>query len=444
MYSFGFSPFTDSSGKMKNIFEITYNDLNQLKEKDIVEGVKIEYKRELSSELKKKFPKFITSFANERGGWFFIGIDQTGQTICPIPKADYDEMVNNQLREFVTPMPRIQVRFLVDKSSDQQGVLVIWIPEGRTPPYIAKGNVFVRKGSNSFPLKAGEDGFTAIEDRYHLDKLYAKSENNKSKLNDFCEKKISIYNRKYNSFNKEYVDYGMCNIYLMPAYFSNLLEVKSAEDLKTFLIDESLKVRVYTHDSGTISLNMPMYNGMFSDKSLILRNAQSIDFFENTTGWEQYYDGYAKFHIPFKYIDRKEIIDTLKENAKNYSDSKVFEEFYYVDGRILFFSIFACLGLYMHSMKQLIKNFDEVTIVIELENVRKDSLYFNTDSYRKFLNTNGLVFSDKGYYKINEDFIAHKVDEKDLIEYLVQLMPVCNAFGFSVRDILKIIGEIEN
>ena len=44
MVDFDYSPFRDDKGNFKTIQQITYDDLKQLKEKDIEEGDKVEYK----------------------------------------------------------------------------------------------------------------------------------------------------------------------------------------------------------------------------------------------------------------------------------------------------------------------------------------------------------------------------------------------------------------
>ena len=185
MYEFGVSPFKDEKGLSKNIFEIVYEDLQKLEKNDIEEGFYTEYKSVLDNKVQEKIPNIISAYANGNGGWLFIGIENTTKVLKDIPKDDYEQTISNILKEFVNPVPKFEIRFLENPSNNTYGVLVIWVPEGDNPPYISKGKIYRRTGSITSP-------FEEIKDRYSLDKLYEKSEKQKQKIRDFCEKEICI------------------------------------------------------------------------------------------------------------------------------------------------------------------------------------------------------------------------------------------------------------
>ena len=159
-----YSPFTDNNGNDKDFFMVTFADLEQLKNKDIEEGLKIEYKNELSQKVKKKLPKILTSFANEKGGWLFIGVKEDSKALNLIPLKAYELMINNIIKDSTSPTPIYFIRFLTPEDNKDVGVLVIWIPEGENPPYIAQGKIYRRFGSGSSPVNY-------IEDRYYINKL---------------------------------------------------------------------------------------------------------------------------------------------------------------------------------------------------------------------------------------------------------------------------------
>jgi hypothetical protein len=453
MYHFGYSPFTDEEGKQKNIFEICFTDLYQLKSKDIEEGTLIEYKQELADSVSGKLPKIITSFANERGGWLFIGIEDGTKGICPIPEEKYESQINNKLKELTSPFPHTEIRFLKKNASDENGVLVVWVPEGDRPPYIANGRVYVRRGSNSSPLRAGEDRFTAIEDRYHLDKLYQKSEENKGKIEDFCNKEISVYNTKWHPFGGGLEHRGVCNIYVIPRYALDLLSLMDQDQLADYFIEKSSVLREYSlsgedKDSAKISMNMKFNKSSTSYGSLVFRASNRLENFERTIAWELFYDGKARFHIPMNYFDSSddpELMDVLIEalGVENVRiDDHILQKFRYVDGKSLLLTIWLCLGGYFHSLKDLNRKIEEAIIIIELEDIRRDALYFDLESYRTLIKEKGLLFSDKEYYMINKQCDIVDINESDIMWYLMQVEQIFEAFGFSAKSYINTFSNL--
>jgi predicted HTH transcriptional regulator len=175
-----YSPFTDDMGKFKTVYEVTYKDLVQLNEKEIVEGYKIEYKSTFSDAVFKKLPKIICSFANERGGWLFIGIDDKTQSTTPILfNHEYELKINSKIASECCPVPKIVVRFLQNPENQENGVLLVYIPMGDASPYICNGTVYRRVGSGSSPIEE-------VKDRYYIDKLYERADKYKERINSFC------------------------------------------------------------------------------------------------------------------------------------------------------------------------------------------------------------------------------------------------------------------
>ena len=111
-----YSPFTDSNGNMLPINKISYLDLHQLKDKEITEGYKIEYKSDFDDSLKKKhLSEEITSFANSDGGWLFIGIKDDGD-VCNIEidkRTDFDVTITNILKSAASPVPKYEIKTLI-------------------------------------------------------------------------------------------------------------------------------------------------------------------------------------------------------------------------------------------------------------------------------------------------------------------------------------------
>lgn len=434
-----YSPFDDDQSNKKTIFQVNFQDLNQLKLKDIDEGIYIEYKEELSSSVLDKIPKIITSFANERGGWLFIGINDQKE-IIPIIERDWENDINNKLNAVTSPIPLTVVRFLKENIIDTSGVLTIWTPEGKKTPYFANGSVYSRVGSGSQPQTNTREGYVTIKDRYYIDQLYRKSEQNIEQLRRFCKKDIAIKKPIKRDSPINYRDLGICNIYIIPKY-----------DLKLYLLDEKSEIidpiiqgsqlpRQYKLADLEISFNIGFSDYSLSLNSIIFRHSKTLDHFEKTMAWELFLNGDSKFHIPIPYLElTNERLEFLKENCNNFEHAGIFKHFDYVDGQKFLFALFACIDFYVKSMRELSATFDDVVIAIELLNIQKSSLFFQSEEYKGLLATRGIKFSERENYFINENFYPSKPHTDDLMWFFEHITEVSRAFGFSERESIMCI-----
>ena len=80
-------------------------------------------------------------------------------------------------------------------------------------------------------------------------------------------------------------------------------------------------------------------------------------------------------------------------------------------------------------------------IVIDIDHVRKNILYFDTEKYKSYISRNGIVFSDKNEYRINRQFDIAKVETSNLVVLLSYFINVINAFGFSSFDGMEFFIE---
>jgi hypothetical protein len=440
MFEFGYSPFTDNNGNKKNIFNLNFTDLEQLQTKEIEEGEHIEYKVEFNSSVKKKIPKIISSFANESGGWIFVGIENKTRKFCYIENNGIEEIIQQLLKEHTSPIPKIEIKFLKSDSSRETGILVIWVPEGIEPPYIANGNIFVRVGSTSTPLKNDEDLFVAIKDRFYLDRLYQKSKARKQEIADFCNKKISISNDIPTNLGIPDKG-GICNIYIIPVYNLNLFEhLETEEDIISLFLAESKIPKPYFSGNDLFcEMNIEFKKATQSYMSIIFRSSDVLDYFQNTVAWEQFFNGSAKFHIPISYYpNQKSIIGTIKQNDLKYENSEIFSKFQYYDGETFIKTIILCLGSYFKILKKVIPDFSEVFIIIELENIKRLVLFFDLEEYRQVIKEKGLIFSDKQSIKIDlYNLNAVKIEENNLMFYLLLINQVFRSFGYTNNEFAK-------
>lgn len=174
-----FSPFHDAGEAPKELAEVRWEDLSQLR--DAEEGFALEFKVAWTASVRRKIPKIIASFSNSRGGWIVIGIADADKSVCPFsrPSADLSQTIGELCRRHVSPVPRFDVRFLADPTDDGRGVAVIRVEEGDFPPYVADGIVGIREGSTSGPATGG----TLVE-------LYEKAAGRRRAVSEFFRRTV--------------------------------------------------------------------------------------------------------------------------------------------------------------------------------------------------------------------------------------------------------------
>lgn len=174
-----YSPFRNEQGQPKDLDSVEYADLAQLA--DLDEGFVLEFKRTWNEPVRAKIPKIIASFANTRGGWLIIGIDDRTKAVCPIPRisADFSQIFGELCRHHVSPAPRFNVRFIPNPENAEQGVVVAQVFEGDFPPYVADGVVEIREGSTSGPAM----GSALVE-------LYDKATKRTAEIREFCKRTV--------------------------------------------------------------------------------------------------------------------------------------------------------------------------------------------------------------------------------------------------------------
>ncbi len=174
-----FSPFCDASGTPKGLAEVTWDDLPQLATLD--EGFVLEFKRDWTPSVQRKVPKIIASFANSRGGWLVVGIEDDTHAVRPVARreADFSQVIGELCRRHVSPAPPFDVRFLPDPADEERGVVIVRVGEGDFPPYVADGIVEIREGSTSGPAT----GAALVE-------LYGKATGRRREIAEFCHRTV--------------------------------------------------------------------------------------------------------------------------------------------------------------------------------------------------------------------------------------------------------------
>ena len=121
----------------KDITDITYDDINLLKQHKIPEGDTLEYKSKMiqNSDLIKQ----VCAFANTRGGDIIFGVKESGSGGYPVEICGLDDNFNKEQVEQVILSnlnPRLNVEIKTIKISDSTKIIaVIRIPDSNLKPH---------------------------------------------------------------------------------------------------------------------------------------------------------------------------------------------------------------------------------------------------------------------------------------------------------------------
>lgn len=138
----------------KPINHFTFENVASFCKEGHVEGIQLDYKREIPKDLAKHF----ASFSNTRGGVIIIGVEEDGKSSSP---KDWDGVVNNgkleerihQFASNVQPIPSYEVH-TTDEKNGKVFVLVRIFEGDRTPYYVQNDpNLWVRTGNISNPIE---------------------------------------------------------------------------------------------------------------------------------------------------------------------------------------------------------------------------------------------------------------------------------------------------
>ena len=179
-----FTPFD------KDLDELSAADLEGLT--GVREGWYVEYKSQLPST--RDLSKSLSSFANQYGGWLFLGVDEKPDllTAGAFPGVENEklpevqESLRNAAKDIVRPQVAYQHRIFEGPVSTMglgpnRSIVVVRVPEGSNTPYIHNdGRIYIRIGDSSSP--------TPATDKATFDLLYRRGEDRRSYLKALVER----------------------------------------------------------------------------------------------------------------------------------------------------------------------------------------------------------------------------------------------------------------
>ena len=186
-----YTPFNKETNH-NNDFSVS--DLEALRE--VAEGWYVEYKSQLP--ITRDLAKSLSSFANQYGGWLFIGVEEnpdtrTARSFPGIENGRIPEVLES-LRNAAKDLVRPQVAYL-DRTLEgpldtlglkaDRSVVVVNVPEGSNTPYIHNdGKIYIRIGDSSSP--------TPATDKATFDLLYRRGEDRRSFLKALIERSPEV------------------------------------------------------------------------------------------------------------------------------------------------------------------------------------------------------------------------------------------------------------
>lgn len=179
-----FSPFD------KGIYHVDPSELGSLK--NVHEGWFVEYKSQLPKP--RRLAKSLAAFANQYGGWLFLGVEEEGSTMTAggFPGISNEELpqvletLRNAAKDLIRPAVFFQERIYsgpieeIGLESDHS-LVAVYVPEGPETPYIHNdGRLYIRIGDSSSPVHA--------DDRATFDLLFRRGESRRQLLKSLTDR----------------------------------------------------------------------------------------------------------------------------------------------------------------------------------------------------------------------------------------------------------------
>ena len=128
---------------------LTFQDIVEFCKEGIVEGIQLDYKRELPP---KGLAKHFASFSNTRGGVLVIGVEEDAKSSKPAnwDGIVYDFKLIDKIHQYATnvdPRPSYDV-FVTNEQNGRVFILVRIFEGDRTPYYVQNdANLYIRTGN---------------------------------------------------------------------------------------------------------------------------------------------------------------------------------------------------------------------------------------------------------------------------------------------------------
>ena len=410
-----YSPFLSKSGKSLDIRRVKYHHMEQLRDCD--EGHHLEYKSMLEDGGKAQLAKEIASFANCEGGWLIVGIDDKTKEISPIEKIDYSQKVG-KIATRITPMPEFDTKFICIPGEKNRGILLIYVYEGKNPPYICNGSIYVRSGSSKEPVKAA--------DRGNVEYLIERSKKFEEELSDFFR---GDYLYMYQN--------AIIGTVRRPAACIYMKNISSKNDQVLYTYKKRKEVVAY------ILKKYDLFERVQYSVNSIIFLHKGIEPETNgaTYIFELFYDWSFKISCPLGFSDSGSM-DSIKEYYKELGKNINVESLKMVDGMSLGHALIAgFLIIEWISKKYKVRETDYVCQG-ELLNAEGYILLLNGKAYKDYLLKHGLPYVQRMTNKTNRIYLSQHPEIKFVsFVQMILLDFIGPAFGYDSEEFIEIFKK---
>lgn len=418
----------------KKLSEITLEDVQNLVDKKISEGWFIEYKSQIPDS--KALAKSISSFANQEGGWVFIGVLSDNQTntakeICgfTMPENNIDDWIRNSIVGNISPCPFFESLFVTNEAG--VNVAIIRVEKGFNTPYVhSEGKIFVRNGAGAMPIK----------DRGSLFELNERKDQRVKLIENLSSQ---TYGRSKKQENWPYIEYYFFPENFMHFKIKDFHEKTNFEKIKSCF---SQNACVPGAESCTAQID---FNCIYTSSDSIILNTVSKNVEERTNlgiTLEIMSNGFMKAHVP---------LSTLKIGDRNgFEIHEGVEEFFYtyfgvndcriinlLDGMNLFILNLVVVERYIEYLKLVGINPNRVSTRFKCHNIWKSILYFDGEYYKTLLLDNGFPLNHKEEVEF-PIFLSGRCLELDTFNSLQLFLLIVESLGISSHDLPNLLLSI--
>jgi hypothetical protein len=402
-----FNPFD------KEFEEITTDDLNVLKEKEVAEGWYVEYKREVPQKV-EKIAKSISSFSNQYGGWLFYGIEENKE---PRKIRIYETKIRNAVVSHLNPHPFYEMKVLKGpcqkiKLESSKGIILIYVPPGSNPPYIhSSGVIYRRVGDSSEPKEE--------TDRFLLEQLWEKGKKNR----EYLKSKIM---ERFNQANEHDANFFL-KLFLIRDLYGDKLDIPrsdiSFEDFSQIMkkMKKSFIDIHFDNISSTIDghIARALHENILSDQVLTFRYSSRITKITTSVSYFKISeDNHQLIDFPWDYDCSEHFIEVMKKaKLKNAT---------IVDLNTLFWLLMIVMSKYKAIM-DVERCKDDIYAKILLENTYNIIPYIDSEAYIKFIEENMVPFTQENSIVLPPGFNYKnyiKIDKFNYIDF--KKPPTCS------------------
>lgn len=410
-----YNPFANAKGNPLDIKDIHFRHLSVLK--DIDEGYSIEYKANFSDTVKNKIASIITSFANSDGGWLILGIEDKSHELISFqkPRTDISQTISQLLKSYTSPLPIFESKYVSNPKAKNEGVVIVKVPAGRFPPYVANGTIYVRNGSSKEPIKS---------DRATIDLLYKKADKFLGEILEFAKRTIHLPVDGQSVFFKSLGK----SIPVICLYFKYI----GSSNKKMHSINDLQHVAKHMKNDDILKYSR------YTDSSVVLQHAIVNPKSGITYMCELFLDYSVKYLIPIKEYsqdEREAIANMIPTQKEIFLDANT----YIAEGMTTINFVLKSLMSFHELAINEGLNIADYALVCGYENLSGVVSYFDGDQFMTYTGHEGLCYCISNSPQSEVIYLRHSYIHRQndwpweiIIEYILPMLGIESLSGYDI------------